>query len=320
MENQQPVSLAPNEPSEEQLRTLRLRPDTSLKAAIDAFRKHMGFEGFSHHTVQAFTSDLNLFGKYLGIGQPIGRISTDNLNDFLKWMLEERGVPCSPKTYARRVTTLKVFFSWLHKGGVLQIDPAVPVIQRSVRSPLPAVLTKEQIGRLLEAAEQVRVGDQETQGDARPQMLLRLLLQTGAKKGEIMTIIPNHIDRSDPERSTLHIRYRNPAQRYKERRVALEPDWLILLDEYLEQYAPQEGLITCTPRNLEYVLHDLQEMAGVETAVSFECLRWTSAVHSYMDGKDTEELRQRLGLSEITWRETLSKIRRLADRLQAEAA
>lgn len=292
-----------------------LSAETSLKAAIGAFRKHMRFEGFSPHTVQAFTSDLNLFSAYFGAGQPIGRVTTTNVNDFLKWMLEDRGVPCSPKTYARRITTLKVFFRWLHKGGVVTVDPAAPVVQRSVRSPLPVVLNSEEVRGLLAAGEAVRQGTDQKQPDARPLLVLMLLLETGMKKGEVMGLTPNHVDRSDPDQPFIHIRYSSPSKRYKERKVPVSPDWLPVLDEYMEQYDPPDTLITCTPRNLEYILRDLQEMAGVEKAVSFECLRWTWAVHSYIEGEDPGELRQRMGLSEITWRETLARIQRMAGSL-----
>jgi site-specific recombinase XerD len=296
--------------------TPSLSTETSLKAAVGAFRKHMQFEGFSPHTIQAFTSDLNLFSRYFGAGQPIGRVTTTNVNDFLKWMLEERGVPCSPKTYARRITTLKVFFRWLHRGAVLTVDPAAPVIQHSVRSPLPVILTDGEIKRLLAAGEQVRQGDSQRNPDSRPLLVLMLLLQTGMKKGEVMGLTPNHIDRTDPDQPSIHIRYRSPSKRYKERKVPVSLDWLPVLDEYVQQYDPPDTLITCTPRNLEYILRDLQEMAGVAKAVSFECLRWTWAVHGYLGGEDPGELRQKMGLSEITWRETLARIRRLASSLQ----
>ncbi len=300
--------------------TPRMTADTALKATIGLFKKHMEYEGFSPHTIQAFTSDLRLLSKYLGIGQPIGRVTTRNLDEFLKWMLTERGVPCSPKTYSRRVTTFKVFFRWLYKGGILEKNPAAPVIQRSVRSPLPVVLAAADVESLLEAAEEVRRPDEGKRGDARPLLLLSLLLQASIKKGEVMSIIPNHIDRSDPLNPTLFIRYRNPAKRYKERNIQLDPDLLPILDEYLKQYNPPDALFTCTARNLEYVLRDLEERAGVDIPVSFECMRWTSAVHSYLDGADTDALRQKMGLSEITWRETLSKIQRLAGALKDDAA
>lgn len=314
MDDQQTILLPLSSESEQG--TPSLSAETSLKAAIGAFRKHMQFEGFSPHTVQAFTSDLNLFSRYFGAGQPIGRVTTSNINDFLKWMLEERGVPCSPKTYARRITTLKVFFRWLRRGGVVNVDPAAPVIQHSVRSPLPVILDAGEVERLLAVGERVRQGDSQRDPDARPLLVLMLLLQTGLKKGEVMGLTANHIDRTDPAQPMVHIRYRSPSKRYKERKIPISPEWLPVLDEYLEQYDPPDTLITCTPRNLEYILRDLQESAGVAKAVSFECLRWTWAVHSYVGGEDPGELRQKMGLSEITWRETLARIRRLADSLE----
>lgn len=92
-------------------RTSMLSRDSSLQAALGTFERHMQDEGFSINTVKAFASDIRLLGRYMGIGTPIGEIGTKNLNDYLHWLTHERGVPCSPKSYARRVTTLKVFLA-----------------------------------------------------------------------------------------------------------------------------------------------------------------------------------------------------------------
>ncbi|MCB0036126.1 MAG: phage integrase N-terminal SAM-like domain-containing protein, partial [Anaerolineales bacterium] len=80
--------------------------DASLQAALGGFEQHMRQEGFAVNTIKSFASDIRLLGKYLGAGQAIGEIATDDLNKFLNWLVYERGVPCSPKSYARRVTTL----------------------------------------------------------------------------------------------------------------------------------------------------------------------------------------------------------------------
>src|SRR5690606_39227976 len=108
-------------------RASALSREASLQAALGMFERHMQAEGFSINTVKAFASDIRLLGRYLGIGTPIGEIGTKNLNDFLHWLTHERGVPCSPKSYARRVTALKVFFGWLHETGVLPQDPSAAV-------------------------------------------------------------------------------------------------------------------------------------------------------------------------------------------------
>ncbi|MFN2107941.1 MAG: tyrosine-type recombinase/integrase [Candidatus Promineifilaceae bacterium] len=290
-----------------------IRPDASLQAALGVFENHMRDEGFSINTMKAFSSDIRLLGKYLGIGQPVGEIGTKNLNDFLDWLLNERGVPCSPKSYARRVTTLKVFFSWLHESGVLANDPSAAIIQRTVTSPLPTLPTDKQIENALYQAGQIREGVGVKKPDARPYLLLTLLLQTGIKKSEAMNIVPNHIDRSESDHPLLFIRYANPRLRYKERKLDLQADWLEVLDEYLEQYAPTDTLFTCTARNLEYILTDVGEAVGLKQGLlSFENLRWISALQDWADEVEQDDIRQKLGLSKVTWRETKSKLSKLA--------
>ncbi|MDT8305329.1 MAG: phage integrase N-terminal SAM-like domain-containing protein [Anaerolineae bacterium] len=291
-----------------------LTPTASLQAALGAFDQHMEEQGFAINTQKAFRSDIRLLGKFLGIGQPIGEIGTQNLNDFLYWLRFERGKPCSPKSYARRVTTLKVFFGWLEESGVLYHNPADSIIQQSVSSPLPSVPTGPEIDRALEVSEQLRAGDGDDKPDARPHLLLTLLLHTGVKKSEAMAIVPNHIDRSNAERPILFIRYQDPSRRYKERKIELPPEWLETIDEYLEQYEPPDTLFTCTARNLEYILSDVAERAGLDKGLlSFENLRWASALREFRDGVEPDHIRQRLGLSKVTWRETRSRLEKLED-------
>ena len=110
--------------------TAPLKPDSSLSAAINAWGEALEAQGRSIHTVKAFTGDLRLVGKFVGPGQPINQISTNDLKNFLDWMLNRRGVSCSPKTYARRITSIKAFYRWLVETGVLQEDAAAPIPQK----------------------------------------------------------------------------------------------------------------------------------------------------------------------------------------------
>lgn len=301
-------------PSEAEQKRPPISGEASLQAALGAFETHMRDEGFSINTIKAFASDVRLLGKYLGAGQPIGKIGTKNLNDFLDWLLNERGVPCSPKSYARRVTTLKVFFGWLYEVGAINNDPSTAVIQRTVTSPLPVLPTDNQIADALHQTQAIREGISVKKPDARPHLLLTLLLKTGIKKSEAMNIVPNHIDQSETDEPMLFIRYANPRLRYKERKLDLEPNWLETLDEYLDQYTPTDTLFTCTARNLEYILTDVGEAVGLKQGLlSFENLRWIAALKDWDAGVEKDDIRQKLGLSKVTWRETKSKLSKLAE-------
>ncbi len=288
--------------------TQALTADSSLAHAASAYYDHMLRQGFSEHTIKAFAGDLRLLQKYIGPSTPVKKIGTKNLNDFLTWLLHYRGVPCSPKSYARRVTTLKSFFGWLSSIKIIPTDPAAALVHARARAPLPQYLTDDQVEKLLNAAEEKL---QPPKPDPRPYLLVHLLLQTGIKKAECMNIALTDIDRSTAEPTVL-IRYSNPRMQHKERKLAFARELLPVLDQYLEKYQPKERLFECTPRNLEYVLADLSEQADLPVQVSFEMLRWTSAVRDYRDGMDEDHLRQKMGLSKITWRETVAKLEKLA--------
>lgn len=286
-----------------------LNPHTRLRDTVTLFQQHLLREGKTEHTVKSFTSDLQLLMEYSGDETELGDFKTTGLNEFLDWMEHERGVPCSRKTYARRVTTLKVLFKWLHEIGAITHDPAKVVLQRSGPAPLAIILAPDEVGSVLVFARDLRRGDKP---DARPEMLFRLLLDTGIKKSETMRLVPADVTR-DGNPPTLTVKHKSAKDVYKERIIPLDPEWLPVLDDYLLQYKPQTTIINCTARNLEYILEDLGNGAGVPAKISFEMLRWTSAVRDYRAGTDPNAIREKLGLSEISWYETFGKIKKLAE-------
>jgi integrase/recombinase XerD len=289
--------------------SVHLTPRSSLRAAKNAFDVHMDREGFTENTIKAFQSDLNILTDFIGGWTAIGEISTRDLTHFTEWLVSDRDVPCSPKSLARRVTTLKVFFGWLAETGFLPSNPAAPVVHKPVTTPLPDILTEDQVDRALEVTERLR---RSRRPDARPHLLVTLLLHTGIKKGECMSITMNHIDLTDPPQPILWIRYANPERRHKERKLPLPEWWPTVLNEYRAQYQVEDELFPCTARNLEYVLSNVAEKAGLGEGISFEMLRWTCAVRDYEAGMKRDKLRQKLGLSKITWRQTSQKIAKLA--------
>jgi integrase/recombinase XerD len=297
-------------PKKESEISTSLKYDSSLSAANNAWGEALEAQGRSINTVKAFTGDLRLVGKFVGTGQPINQISTNDLKNFLDWMLNRRGVPCSPKTYARRITSIKAFFRWLVETGVLQEDPAAPIPQQSVISPLPDVLGQEEIDAVVRTAALTRSG---SAPDARPFTLLKLLLDTGIKKGECLNIHLNHIDLKYVDGPILFIRYGSVNKRYKERKLALTPTWVEAYREYLKQYEPTNQLFPWSPRRLEYLLEDIGKGAGIDKHLSSEMCRWTAALIDYHEGVDPDRIRQKLGISKIQWREVGNKLHRLAE-------
>ncbi|RPI21134.1 MAG: hypothetical protein EHM70_25565 [Chloroflexota bacterium] len=290
--------------------TAHITPQTTLVPAINAWRIYLDDQGNSPHTVKAFTADLLLLASYLPPDRAVGNISTTDLNNFLQWMQSGRGVPCSPKTLARRITSIKAFYRWLHQFGVVLIDPAEKVLQRSAISPMPTVLTPDEVQAALEVAEKHR---RAAKPDARPYTLLALLLNTGIKKTECLGLSPNHIDLEAPGGPLLFVRYASPQHRYKERKIALPQDWVDAYHEYKSQYSISDRIFPWSQRRLEYLLEDIGEEAGLAKHISFDMCRWTCALSDWKENVDPNKIRQKLGISKIQWREVRMKLENLAN-------
>ena len=282
---------------------------TLLKPAIQAWQFYLKDQGRSPYTIKAFVADLNLLDSFLPPDITLGEITLKDLENFTNWLENERGIPCSPKSLSRRITSLKSFFRWLQRGGALLADPADKLLQRSVTSPLPKVLSQEEVRLALETASAMRSADPP---DTRPYTLLKLLLETAIKKGECRSIALNHLSVENPEDAYVYIRYTNPRYRYKERKIPLSKDWIEAFNEYASQYQPEERLFPWTARRLEYILEDITEAGNFDQRISFDMLRWTSVLNDLVKGKDPEKIRQKLGISKIQFREIRQKLRTLA--------
>ena len=289
--------------------TAHITANTILVPTINAYEIYLNDQARSPYTVKAFLSDLRLLASYFPEDRSLGAITTNDLNQFFDWMQNERGVPCSPKTLARRITTVKSFFRWLHKNGVLMLDPAEKVVQKSAISPLPQILSDDEIQSILLAADRYR---RKAKQDARPYALLSLLLNTGIKKSECLGIHLNHIDLNAPSGPLVFIRYASPSNRYKERKLALSDEWIPAYEEYVNQYNPLDRLFPWSPRRLEYLLEDIGNDAGLDKHLSFDMCRWTYALSEYKRGTDPDKIRQNLGVSKIQWRELHMKLKQLA--------
>jgi len=283
--------------------------NTLLQPAVQAWKFFLRDQGRSHHTLKAFSADLLLLEEFLPTDKQIGQISTKDLEDFLTWMEKERGVPCSPKTLSRRITSLKSFFRWLTQNAVLAVDPAEKLVQKTVVSPLPTVLTAEEVETALMAADSLRSS---ANPDPRPYTLMLLVLETALKKSEVLNLKSNHLELDNPDEAFIYVRYPNQRYRFKERKVEVSPKWVEAYQQYAKKYQIKEQVFPWSQRRLEYLLEDITNTAQMEKHISFDMLRWTSALSDLVTGVEHDKIRQKLGISKIQWREVKSKLRSLA--------
>jgi integrase/recombinase XerD len=288
--------------------TTLINRESTLDTALEGWEMYLEDQGKSPHTIKAFTADIRLLEQFLPDGYKIGAVTTAQLNDFLDWLQDGRGVPCSPKTLARRITSVKALFRWLQGGAVILVDPAEKVVQKSVISPLPIVLNPDEVEASLAAADRFRQGQSP---DHRHYTLFLLLLTTGIKKSETLNLRVEDIDLEAPDGPILTVRYPSAQHRYKERKIALTEEFVDAYQQYVPSVDTTESLFAWSPRRLEYLLEDISDSAGLEKHISFAMCRWTCSLMDLRAGVDPNKIRQKLGVSKIQFREISMKLDKL---------
>jgi len=294
---------------EKTIYNVHLDGHSSLRPAINMWGIYLKEKGRSHFTIRSFLGDINLLASFIPTDRMINEICTRDLNHFLEWIHNGRGqgIPCSPKSFSRRITSLKSFFRWLHDHAIISIDPAEVILQHSVLSPLPEILNpiEEQV-----VSRVVKEISQSGQCDTRPFVLLILLLETGIKKTECINIHRNHLEISSSN-PYLFVRYLDARDRKKERKISISLEWVNKLSLYYEQYKIENVLFPWSPRRLEYLLEDIGKSANLSKHLSFSMCRWTFAVNEIRNNKEPDLVRQELGVSKIQWRELKMKLNQL---------
>jgi site-specific recombinase XerD len=281
-----------------------LTDQTSLGECAQPYRHELTLRGKSTYTITCFLSDLKMFGDFIGVDEPVGRITKENLTDWLvKLKFGTRGQMPAPKTMARRVTFLKNFFSWLAGEGIVREDPAASLTLERPLPPLPELLDESEVAALLEASVE----------DVRAHCLILLTLNAGLKKEEVMGLQLQHIDLADATNPLVTVHFEaSTGKQHRERRLALPGSFTEIFKAYVASYQPKNELFECTDRNLNYILARVVKVAGIEKRVTLQLMRDTYAVQQLRSGATMETLREKLGLSDEAWLESKEKYRRLA--------
>ncbi|HET8912857.1 MAG TPA: tyrosine-type recombinase/integrase [Ktedonobacteraceae bacterium] len=286
------------------VRTHPLTDQSSLAACALPYQQELKLRGKSTYTITCFLSDLKMLMDFLGRDIPVGRITKEQLTDWLmKLKFGAKGRMPAPKTMARRVTFLKNFFSWLATENIIREDPSLSLVLERPLPPLPQLLFADEVERLLERAAD----------DPRCLCLVFLVLYSGLKKEEVMGLKLEHIDLNDPQSPMITIHFAaSTGKQHRERRLALPAEFTRILNQYRDKYHPNNELFVCTDRNLNYILARAVKAANIEKRVTLQLLRDTFAVQQLQAGVTMETLRERLGLSDEAWLEAREKYRRLA--------
>lgn len=186
----------------------------------------------SVQTRRAYSSDLQNFIQTLKLEGPesLLKITCEDVVCYRDQMTE---AVASPSTIARRLSTLRSFYAYMIKRGLLKDNPADPQLVEPPRVPnesLTQGLTRTEVRHILETI------DRDTITGKRDYAILSLLLYHGLRRSELVNLMPSCFG-SERNFVTLTIWGKGA----KIRKHPVKPNILEIVQEYL----------TATGRTLE---------------------------------------------------------------------
>ena len=257
--------------------------------------------GASENTCQAYERDIADFTGWLSQrGRGVEAATSDDIRDFLS-ALANRGLAASSS--ARKLSTLRQFFKFLHGDGYRSDDPTTVVDSPRQGRSLPKVLSEADVDRLLAAAHAI-----EGPAGVRLTAMMELLYATGLRVSELVGLPLNAVT---GERQILLV----TGKGNKERLVPITGEARAAIDAYLDvrlTFMPEgaesrflfpsrgkEGHVT--RRRFAQMLGDLALQAGLDPRhVSPHVLRHAFASHLLANGADLRLVQQMLGHADIS--------------------
>lgn len=166
---------------------------------IDAYRRSVA--GLSPDTVRAYASDVERFAEWAGRGGAAGPADVDRiiLRRYLAFLATRR---YAKATISRTAASLRSYFGWCARRGVVAADPSVRLSAPSPDSRLPRVLGHGELDRLLAPAPGRPGASDGAAGaspgpsprDVRDDAVLELLYASGIRVAELCGLDVDDLD------------------------------------------------------------------------------------------------------------------------------
>ncbi|MBN1253685.1 MAG: tyrosine recombinase XerC [Deltaproteobacteria bacterium] len=270
---------------------------------INQFIDYMGLErGTSPHTCRAYRKDLELFADFLAEKKlPTDVATIDHLTIRLYLGHLYQGKRVKRASVIRKLATLRTFFRYLKREGIVEKNPAKMVATPKGGKELPHALTVDEAFRLL------AVPDGATPLGSRDHAILELLYSSGLRVGELTALNLHNLDLGGGMVRVM-------GKGGKERIVPIGSKATEALGAYLERRvelmeqgrsAPQYLFLNnrggrLTPRSVARMIKKYLPLGGIVKETSPHTFRHSFATHLLDAGADLRGIQELLGHTSLS--------------------
>ena len=259
---------------------------------LENYRNYLKYErAYSDNTVGAYMNDLNKYEEFLK--KDILESDTEDLEKYLKYIKNLEST-----TVAHKITSIKSYFNYNIKRGIVSVNPADKVSRPKLTKHLPEYLTEEEVGKLLDV-------ELKSPYDYRNKTILELLYSSGIRISELVNIkTPNY----DSEECLIRIMGKGS----KERIVPLGDYAINIMNDYMNNYRTlinkkHTDYVFVNNRgdkiSRQFIFKVIKKEAlkkGIKKDISPHTLRHTFATHLLKNGADLRIIQELLGHENIS--------------------
>jgi integrase/recombinase XerC len=169
-----------------------------LDQKIESFKGYLSYEKhFSPHTIGAYHQDLIQLATFLQIQFDLTEVKQINHRHIRSWLIELMNNQVSARSVSRKLSTLKTFYKYLLREGIVDTNPLAKVQPPKVEKRLPVFVEEKPMQRLLDEqsgldGEKIEFG-QDYEGK-RDRLLILLFYSTGIRLSELIGLKQRDID------------------------------------------------------------------------------------------------------------------------------
>ena len=270
---------------------------------IQGYLQHLKVQrNLSEYTVSSYKTDLEQFFEHVSAEPLLSIKEIDHLviREYLA-LLQKKGL--QKRSVARKVSSLRGFFKYLHSNDLLEVNPMEKVNSFKLGRKLPSFLYLESVESLLNAPDTSPAG-------IRDKALLEVLYGSGMRVGELEKLNCSDIDFENCQAKVV-------GKGNKERMAPLGSYAVTALKTYLDSVRPifasreaaAEGQVPLflnqkgtrlTSRGVRYLVKKYVNKASLQAGVSPHSLRHSFATHLLEQGADLRAVQELLGHSNLS--------------------